>query len=888
MVHHPVNQLQNELTQAAPTPAPAPELEPAQAQGGHTSLWHSEKMVGTQIELLLLLYVVIGAIQVVGSRYRRTINSAYVKYPLWMAYSASQPLVAYTLAVMYNSPFKETQSLLTTLFVVVALGRVNTMTAYKVDDNKRYAAHFFRHVLFVVSFMSMVITIPHVSGFKGWYILIMYPIVVFLLIFFLTMNGGRACANIMASSFSDKGSLYLQTHMKTEHLVELPYDPVSLKGYNYLVLSFDEEKKEHRKDKRERIVEVKENDDDDKEEDVELDEKNGEEEKDLEKDDESDQEKEEIVEVKEKDDDNDNDHDDEEEEEQMKEMDDDYDEGEEKSDDEDEPYHITVSMVWRSLSGPFGESEGPRLKELCLSFALFQLLRRRFFGADCPEAKLQKTHDLVFKGLLLDVERNYQGAYRIIETELAFTYDHFFSTTNSLFSERGIVDICLSIFCVAVIYPSGITSLIKHLLHYKQESLSSPSTVPWGRTGILICVVLVMLSLALELLQLYVLISSDWAKVELANRIVFMKGKPLPSFVLRTPLPGLYFRKNLPQLFGYWQNKIGQHSLIKDLHGKSFIPDLVGSLSYLFKSINSYTPAFPRGFFDRGLKKADRIPLTDTIKLAIARTLKDSNGQLLCGVPSLQRIFQGEEIPLWACNHENPARTMLIWHVATEYCVIAQSLKPAELELNHIVAQEISSYCAYLMAFVPELLPDHPLETTRLFHEVRNQALNLLRKDRTPAEKYKKMRIYNRQHETTFAAGIQLGKKLEKMGDDSSRWKILADLWTEMILYVAPSDNAKDHIQHLANGGEFITHLWALLSHAGILERDQQIHGHPPAECSASREPTTYADEQTCRNDHQLDPSVQATKLQQTEVEMTTPMECRIDISEVSSSTKQP
>ena len=42
------------------------------------------------------------------------------------------------------------------------------------------------------------------------------------------------------------------------------------------------------------------------------------------------------------------------------------------------------------------------------------------------------------------------------------------------------------------------------------------------------------------------------------------------------------------------------------------------------------------------------------------------------------------------------------------------------------------------------------------------------------------------------------------------------------MLYVAPSDNVKEHIECLANGGEFITHLWALLTHAGILQRGQK------------------------------------------------------------------
>jgi hypothetical protein len=52
------------------------------------------------------------------------------------------------------------------------------------------------------------------------------------------------------------------------------------------------------------------------------------------------------------------------------------------------------------------------------------------------------------------------------------------------------------------------------------------------------------------------------------------------------------------------------------------------------------------------------------------------------------------------------------------------------------------------------------------------------------------------------------------------RWEILADFWAEMMLFVTPSNDTTVHAEHLAKGGEFVTHLWALLSHAGILERD--------------------------------------------------------------------
>lgn len=95
-----------------------------------------------------------------------------------------------------------------------------------------------------------------------------------------------------------------------------------------------------------------------------------------------------------------------------------------------------------------------------------------------------------------------------------------------------------------------------------------------------------------------------------------------------------------------------------------------------------------------------------------------------------------------------------------------------------------------------------------------------------PGDKYEAMRRLpeSAAKMTIFPMGIKLGKQLEEMGD-SACWKVLADFWAEMLLYVAPSDNVKEHMECLANGGEFLTHLWALLSHAGILDREQRNVG---------------------------------------------------------------
>jgi hypothetical protein len=57
--------------------------------------------------------------------------------------------------------------------------------------------------------------------------------------------------------------------------------------------------------------------------------------------------------------------------------------------------------------------------------------------------------------------------------------------------------------------------------------------------------------------------------------------------------------------------------------------------------------------------------------------------------------------------------------------------------------------------------------------------------------------------------------------DEASAWLFLADFWSEMMLYVAPSENIKGHVEAMARGGEFVTLLWALLLHAGITARPE-------------------------------------------------------------------
>jgi hypothetical protein len=144
------------------------------------------------------------------------------------------------------------------------------------------------------------------------------------------------------------------------------------------------------------------------------------------------------------------------------------------------------------------------------------------------------------------------------------------------------------------------------------------------------------------------------------------------------------------------------------------------------------------------------------------------------------------------------------------------------------VATKLSRYCAYLVVCAPKLLPGNHYDTTRVFDAVAVEAMGSLRGQK---DKYDAMRRLPMSgaaapgsREKIFEASVRLGRELEQM-EAGTRWKVLADFWTEMMLYVAPSGDAKQHVEFLAKGGEFVTHLWALLFHAGIgLQQDAEDH----------------------------------------------------------------
>jgi hypothetical protein len=223
------------------------------------------------------------------------------------------------------------------------------------------------------------------------------------------------------------------------------------------------------------------------------------------------------------------------------------------------------------------------------------------------------------------------------------------------------------------------------------------------------------------------------------------------------------------------------------------------------------------------------VPVPGEVKHAVFASLRAKGGggePLSNGVAVLHR--RGYQQLLWACDSRSVTEVILVWHIATclfEMKNSAQAAAGSARSTEETVAATLSKYCAYLVACAPELLPED-LEGSKHVYKAATRDLHgaLRRKGCRSASEGRLERVMGIDGADPDAAatmGAELGRQLLEECDFGGAnvargWQLLAELWTELVVYIAPSHNIAGHAEALAQGGEFITLLWALATHTGI------------------------------------------------------------------------
>lgn len=156
-------------------------------------------------------------------------------------------------------------------------------------------------------------------------------------------------------------------------------------------------------------------------------------------------------------------------------------------------------------------------RDACLLFSLFHLLRRRFFGFACAESPRQKTHDFVFKVLLAKNERaaiDYDRVFKVIDVELAFMYDFFFTKYAALHYQPRILSAMLSFLLIIFASYLAITAVSpgSKMLHVRNSSPVTTTTT----ADIVVTLLMLTCIVLLEVLQLLLYWTTIWGTVCLA------------------------------------------------------------------------------------------------------------------------------------------------------------------------------------------------------------------------------------------------------------------------------------------------------------------------------------------------------------------------------------
>ncbi|CAD6252691.1 unnamed protein product [Miscanthus lutarioriparius] len=769
-----------------PTPE---EGDPYMTTGYLLTLIRSDK--GTHIDVLATAGAVLLAFQaLLGSRRRRCRSKVFLLI-LEAAYTISYVLVSYTIGLIqaFDSPNPAQSQLLWAVVLLLLLGSADTISAFSRHDVEQSKGMQTKHVLQTLLVLWLLLSQRSLAG-GGW---IIAPFLLLCWVYSIFKMAQRTKALRMAS-MTHYGLVrsakvvadYMHTDVVQSH--DAGHDPSDMTRYKYLVLGEDEYSIPPSAPPYLTHVPV--------------------------------------------------------------------------ADDGDV---ITIDMIWKH-DGKLLSSRDERaraLKDTCLSFALFKLLKRRFCSLEIAEAGHPKTRDFVLHGLLADnnappsrpqhqcddnpedqLRRGAERAFHIIEVELSFLYDFFYTKYPVLFPTKRVVGVIrfffLLVFLVVLLYFT--TDAIWVARHPR-------FVAPYYAFTIFNDFLFVAMIFAIDVLQQLATSYSNWAVVHFVCDYVRTKKKSrwhcwswIRQELIKWVANCRYHKVR------HWDHKLGQYSLLKSLEYDSFLTNTLSLLTLRLMD--------PKGI---GRKREPDVELPPAVMHAVAtalrRSLEEGNGCLTNGTKSIK---DGEGELLWACTQPTTTHMVLVWHIATTLCDvkddftkdkdISHELLP-QLHRHRLIATCLSGYCAYLLAFVPEMLPDHSYTTKQILdavvREARQNLVNTEDKSKTKqileatvrkAREYLGMtkdmsKIFDKMTELGGIVGgsrgeetpiLILGARLHRCLMAITvprRWELLAEFWAELLLFLAPSDNTDVHAEHLAEGGEFMTHLWALLMHAGILKR---------------------------------------------------------------------
>lgn len=518
---------------------------------------------------------------------------------------------------------------------------------------------------------------------------------------------------------------------------------------------------------------------------------------------------------------------------------------------------VTLDRIWqcdgRLLRSK--DSRGEHVKDMCLAFTLSGQLRCRLVDAELHSDSLFLTRNLVRSKILM---KSANRAFRILEMELTFLNDAL-HTCYPIVYWRGLLSLGLSM--AVSLFTFGVACWLAVAIRriYKPPEGDLMHIVRGANVDIIITWVLMLFMMFKEIWEMVTYMLSDWTRLLLVCKYVQCK-----CACMRNPLTEkLIWSFFTSKIGGRWHGFIDQYDFLRSF---DYIPSTWNGLHRVTLGMLQKK--------NNGAQLGTAIKVPDCVKPAIMRTLRlavnlaEDGVGLPNQIPSLSSSGGDSMMDRfgWACRLPKCSQVIMVWHIATSLCEInlaldhdvdlvskqpgflRRALSPMKsffcssqqpphlvdhnildgaIKDNYLIANSLSRYCAYLLISQPEMLPDSYMLPDLIFNATVEDAGQILEGRSSLHSRYTRLmeEALNRtiEQDTIIKStgnlvqqGAVLGRDLLQLCHSELRWKTLAGAWVHLIVHIAPSGNTAAHTTRLESGGEFLSHIWALLCHLGI------------------------------------------------------------------------
>ncbi|KAL7249485.1 hypothetical protein ACSBR1_011644 [Camellia fascicularis] len=196
--------------------------------------------------------------------------------------------------------------------------------------------------------------------------------------------------------------------------------------------------------------------------------------------------------------------------------------------------------------------------------------------------------------------------------------------------------------------------------------------------------------------------------------------------------------------------------------------------------------------------------------------------------------------------------SLLLWHIATELCYF-KCLKPEKgdgIYQNRKFCKILSDYMLYFIVTQPTIMSAVAGTSQFRFRDTCEEAKKFIEKGSNSETIYENIKkFFHLQSKKSIKDQMKkacdallrvniVGKPVELKGERSKSllfdacilakhlmelrlermWKIMSEVWVELLCYAASHCKPNAYAQHLSKGGELITFFWLLMAHFGLRE----------------------------------------------------------------------